>query len=154
MSSRRVEQKNTEIEGILSRGFYGTAPCRVVLIQQSIDAFVTERASKLEASSAALASMAKLKKSIELENQSLDKASNTLKDKQSSANVLQEQVKEIEKNREILKERLVNRQNQWRQANQSVESDQLEMEQSKKDTQELTKTLEGKIADAKRKPSC
>ena len=68
--------------------------------------------------------MAKLKKSIELENQSLDKASNALKDKQSSANVLQEQVKEIEKNREILKERLVNRQNQWRQANQSIESDQ------------------------------
>ena len=42
------------------------------LIQQSIDAFVTERASKLEASSAALVSMAKLKKSIEVENQSLD----------------------------------------------------------------------------------
>ena len=50
------------------------------LIQQSIDAFVTERASKLEASSAALASMAKLKKSIEVENQSLDKASNALKE--------------------------------------------------------------------------
>lgn len=118
------------------------------LIQQSIDAFVTERSSKLEASSAALASMAKLKKSIELENQSLDKASNALKDKQSSANVLQEQVKEIEKNREILKERLVNRQNQWRQANQSVESDQLEMEQSKKDALELAKTLQVKTEEA------
>ncbi|HAB89534.1 MAG TPA: chromosome segregation protein SMC [Bacteroidetes bacterium] len=119
------------------------------LIQQSIDAFATERASKLEASSAALASMAKLKMSIELENLSLDKASNALKDKQSSANVLQEQVKEIEKNREILKERLTNRQTQWRQANQSIESDQLEMEQSKRDAHELGRTLEVKTADAK-----
>ena len=119
------------------------------LIQQSVDAFASERASKLEASSAAMVSMAKLKKSIELENQSLDKASNALKDKQSSANVLQDQVKEIEKNREILKERLINRQNQWHQANQSIESDQLEMEQSKKDAQELAKTLEVKKADVK-----
>ena len=116
------------------------------LIQQSIDVFATERASKLEASSAALSSMAKLKKSIEIEKQSLDKA---LKDKQSSANVLQEQVKEIEKNREILKERLVNRQNQWRQANQSIESDQLEMEQSEKDAQELAKTLQVKTEDTR-----
>ena len=119
------------------------------LIQKSIDSYVTERASKLEASTAALASIAKLKKSIEKENQSLDQLSNALKSKQSSANELQEQVKEIEKLREILKERLANRQNQWRQANQSIESDQLEMEQSQKDTEDLSKTLKVKEGEVK-----